>query len=152
MNPQVFFDINNTLCRFFLAFDQRNWALMEECLAPEILIDYESSGRDPLEQVTAQEFIRRRASAIDDLAKQHSFSNLYISEKDTQDSVIASCNYLILRFSKKHVQNDNSFYHSCGQYEFTFASNGKHWLIAAIKQLQIRSWGDKSLHGKPADK
>ena len=38
--------INDILCRFFLAFDERDWTAMEKCLAPEVFIDYSSSGRE----------------------------------------------------------------------------------------------------------
>jgi hypothetical protein len=36
--------INDVLCRFLLAFDERVWAAMENCLATEVFIDMPRSG------------------------------------------------------------------------------------------------------------
>jgi hypothetical protein len=71
--------INDVLCRFFLAFDERDWTAMESCLAPEVFVDYASSGRGQPSTVSGAEFVQRRRDAVDTLSKHHSFSNFYHS-------------------------------------------------------------------------
>ena len=90
--------INDVLCRFFLAFDERDWSAMETCLAPEVFIDYSSSGREQPSTMSGAEFVQRRRDAVDTLAKHHSFSNLLLSKE--VDGVRGRCNYLILRFDR----------------------------------------------------
>ena len=55
--------INDILCRFFLAFDERDWTAMEKCLAPEVFIDYSSSGREQARVMSGVEFVQRRRDA-----------------------------------------------------------------------------------------
>lgn len=145
MNAQMFYEINNLLCSFFAAFDKREWSLMSTCLAPQVFIDYASSGRDHPELIDKHEFIRRRSDSPDKLSKQHSFSNLHIAGESEDPSITASCNYLILRFATNPATGDD-FYHSCGQYRFQLKRHGHEWVIAAILQSQLRSWGNPTLH------
>ena len=55
--------INDILCRFFLAFDERDWTAMEKCLAPEVFIDYSSSGREQTRVMSGVEFVQPRHDA-----------------------------------------------------------------------------------------
>jgi hypothetical protein len=137
--------INDLLCRFFLAFDERDWEAMERCLAPEVFIDYASSGREQPSMMSGAEFVQRRRDAVDTLAKHHSFSNLLLSKES--DNVRGRCNYLILRFDRDHRGEGEEFYHSCGAYEFLFSKIQGGWKIASIKQRTLRSWGNRQLHG-----
>ncbi|MFC1458239.1 nuclear transport factor 2 family protein [Microvirga arabica] len=137
--------INDLLCRFFLAFDERDWTSMADCLAPEVFIDYSSSGREQPSTMTNSEFVQRRQNAIDTLAKHHSFSNLLLSSE--ADVVRGRCNYLILRFERDLKRPDEDFYHSCGSYEFVFCKLDGSWRIISIMQSALRSWGNPHLHG-----
>ena len=110
--------INDVLCRFFLAFDERDWTAMEDCLAPEVFIDYSSSGREQPSVMSGTEFVQRRRDAVDTLAKHHSFSNLLLSKEGGWRA--GRCNYLILRFDRAFKGEGEDFYHSCGAYEFLF--------------------------------
>jgi hypothetical protein len=135
--------INDVLCRFFLAFDERDWAAMEACLATEVFIDYASSGREQPSTMSGAEFVQRRCNAVDTLAKHHSFSNLLLTRDG--DGAKGRCNYLILRFDRDFKGED--FYHSCGAYEFLFAKAETGWKITSITQRALRSWGNRQLHG-----
>jgi hypothetical protein len=137
--------INNVLCRFFLAFDERDWTAMEACLAPEVFIDYSSSGREQPSTTSGADFVQRRRNAVDTLAKHHSFSNLLLSEET--DRIRGRCNYLILRFDHDFKGEGEDFYHSCGAYEFMFSKALGSWRIASITQRALRSWGNSQLHG-----
>ncbi|WP_019342261.1 nuclear transport factor 2 family protein, partial [Stutzerimonas stutzeri] len=132
--------INDVLCRFFLTFDIRDWPAMAECLAPQIAIDYSSSGREQPTTMTGPNFVSRRQNAVDTLAKHHSFSNLLITPGADEHVVSARCNYLILRFDP--AGSDEDFYHSCGSYEFGFEGIDGDWRITSIKQNALRSWGN----------
>lgn len=135
-------DIHDVLCRFFLAFDERDWTAMRAALASEVFIDYASSGREQPGPMSGDEFVRRRRDAVDDLSKQHSFSNFLLLADGSE--MRGRCNYLILRFAKA---DGYGFYHSCGTYEFAFAQSDGSWRISSITQRMLRSWGDRELHG-----
>lgn len=145
VNPTVFMQINDVLCRFFLSFDRRDWPAMVECLAPQVAIDYSSSGREQPTTMSGQDFVSRRQNAVDKLAKHHSFSNLLITQGADERTVSARCNYLILRFDP--AGSDEDFFHSCGSYEFELVEIEGDWKISSIKQDALRSWGNASLHG-----
>ena len=147
MDSTIYVEVHTTLCRFFAAFDKRDWASMGNCLASEIFIDYSSSGRESPVTMTGEAFVSKRKSAVDNLTKQHSFSNLYISEQTDEAGIFASCNYLILRFDLSNPNRTDNFFHSCGQYEFTFEQHADDLKISSIKQLMLQSWGNKGLHG-----
>jgi len=133
--------INDVLCRFFLAFDERDWAAMEACLATEVFIDYASSGRGTM---SGAEFVQRRRSAVDTLAKHPSFSNLLLTRDG--DGVKGRCNYLILRFDRDFKGEGEDFYHACGAYEFRFGKADGAWKITSITQRALQSWGNRQLH------
>ena len=137
--------INDVLCRFFLAFDERDWASMESCLSTEIFIDYASSGREAPGTMGGAEFVQRRRNAVDTLAKHHSFTNLLLTKQE--EGVRGRCNYLILRFDRDFKGEGEDFYHSCGAYEFRFGKAEGGWKITSITQLGLRSWGNCQLHG-----
>lgn len=145
VEPTVFMQINDLLCHFFLSFDQRDWSAMVECLAPQVAIDYSSSGREQPTTMSGQDFVSRRQNAVDRLAKHHSFSNLLITRGADDRTVSARCNYLILRFGSAGSGED--FFHSCGSYEFLFNDIQGDWKISSIKQNALQSWGNSSLHG-----
>jgi hypothetical protein len=137
--------INDILCRFFLAFDERDWATMSDCLAPEVFVDYSSSGREQPGPLARAAFVERRRGAVDTLAKHHSFSNLLLSRDG--DGVYGRCNYLILRFDRGSHGEGEDFYHSCGAYDFRFGRFDGSWKMSSITQRALRSWGNRDLHG-----
>ncbi|QRM35704.1 nuclear transport factor 2 family protein [Microvirga sp. VF16] len=137
--------INDVLCRFFLAFDERDWASMQSCLSTEVFIDYASSGREQPSTMSSTEFVQRRRNAVDTLAKHHSFSNLLLSSEP--EGVRGRCNYLILRFDRDFKGEGEDFYHSCGAYEFRFGKAEGAWKITSITQRALQSWGNRQLHG-----
>ena len=136
--------IHDQLCRFFLAFDEKGWDSMEALLDDQVSIDYASSGREPPSVMSGADFVARRRGAVDELSKQHSFSNLLITS--TTDGLKARCNYLILRFSKYPPSIGEDFYHSCGSYTFGFEGSAGTWKISSITQRMLRSWGNRDLH------
>lgn len=149
VEPAILFQINNLLCRFFLSFDQRDWTTMEACLAPRVSIDYASSGREPPSTMSGADFVARRRSAVDQLTKQHGFSNLLVTRTSNARVLSARCHYLILRFdlSHEHSEAQDNFFHSCGSYRFELHELEGGWKIAAITQDLLQGWGNRALHG-----
>jgi hypothetical protein len=145
LGPPDHIAINDVLCCFFLAFDERDWTAMANCLALEVFINYSSSGREQPGIMSGAEFVQRRRDAVDTLAKHHSFSNLLLSKE--ADGVRGRCNYLILRFDRDFRGEGEDFYHSCGAYEFLFGKANGSWKITSITQRALRSWGNRQLHG-----
>ena len=144
LDPLDHVAINDLLCRFFLAFDERDWAAMESCLAPEVFIDYATSGREQPSTMSSAGFVQRRRNAIDTLSKHHSFSNLLLTKEE--GGVRGRCNYLILRFDRAFTGEGEDFYHSCGAYEFLFGRAEGAWKITSITQRALQSWGNRQLH------
>ena len=144
LDPLDHIAINDLLCCFFLAFDERDWTAMERCLAPEVFIDYASSGREQPSTMSSAEFVQRRRNAIDTLSKHHSFSNLLLTKEER--GVRGRCNYLILRFDRAFMGDGDDFYHSCGAYEFLFGKAEGAWKITNITQRALQSWGNRQLH------
>ncbi|MES5100679.1 nuclear transport factor 2 family protein [Agrobacterium sp. BA1120] len=139
-------EINILLSRFFLAFDERDWDAMSLMLADEIFVDYSSSGREEPSIMSGLDFVARRKGALDDLAKQHSFSNLLLYSEGA--IMHGRCNYLILRFLNMKPPEGDDFFHSCGSYLFDFLRTEAGWKISSITQRALRSWGNKNLHGQ----
>ena len=54
---------------------------MADCLAPEVFIDYSSSGREQPRVMSGAEFVQRRRDALILSTKHHSFSNLLLSKE-----------------------------------------------------------------------
>ena len=90
------------------------------------------------------EFVQRRRSAVDTLAKHHSFSNLLLTRDG--DGVKGRCNYLILRFDRDFKGEGEDFYHTCGAYEFRFGEADGAWKVTSITQRALQSWGNRQLH------
>lgn len=149
VSPNDFVAINDVLCRFFLSFDRRDWALMTDCLCSLVFIDYSSSGREDPSTMSSKDFVKRRENAVDNLAKHHSFSNLLLTYGQNEGAVIARCNYLILRFGDSQLtdRSDENFFHSCGNYEFLLSRADDCWRISGITQHALQSWGNRTLHG-----
>ena len=145
LDPIDHIAINDVLCRFFAAFDERDWTAMDRCLAPEVFIDYSSSGREQPRVMSGSEFVQRRRDTVDTLAKHHSFSNLLLSRE--ADTARGRCIYLILRFDRDFRGPGENFYHSCGAYEFLFSKAHGPWKITSIVQRALQSWGNSQLHG-----
>jgi hypothetical protein len=145
LDPIDHIAINDVLCRFFAAFDERDWTAMDSCIAPEVFIDYSSSVHEQPRVMSGSEFVQRRRDTVDTLAKHHSFSNLLLSRE--ADTVRGRCNYLILRFDRDFRGPGENFYHSCGAYEFLFSKAHGPWKITSIVQRALQSWGNSQLHG-----
>lgn len=150
VHSDLLVQINDLLGRFFLSFDQKDWSAMADCLAPQVAIDYASSGREPPSTMSGDDFVSRRrdASVADGLSKQHSFSNLLITPQDDENTVSVRCNYLILRFALPGVlsEAEDDFFHSCGSYQFLLCDIEGKWKISSITQHALRSWGNADLH------
>ncbi|QQN37395.1 nuclear transport factor 2 family protein [Rahnella aceris] len=68
--------IHGCQCHFQSAFDLMDWQLMEDCLWPELYVDYSSFRNDPPRFMTQAEYIALRQAALSKLKMQHSFTNL----------------------------------------------------------------------------
>jgi 3-phenylpropionate/cinnamic acid dioxygenase small subunit len=143
-SAEDFVAINDLLCRFFAAFDDKDWEAMSAVLAEEVFIDYSASGREAPTRIKGADFVTLRRNAVDALSKQHGFSNLLLTRNG--EGVRGSCNYLIFRFALDFAGEGADHYHSCGKYWFDFTRQDGSWKIAGIVQKSLRSWGNRDLH------
>lgn len=142
VEPDTHLVVHALLCRFFLAFDERDWPAMLACLCPEVRVDYSSSGREAPAVMAAQDFVAARQRQKDTLLKQHNFSNLAV--RRVNDALEARCNYQIFRFQPP--EDGEATLHSFGRYHFRLQQDAGQWRIAGITQHLKRSVGDRALH------
>ena len=133
--------INDLLCRFFQAFDDKDWAAMRSCLADAVWTDYASFRDVPPGEITGDRYVAQRRAALSALDMQHNFLNLRVDLDG--DNASARCNYVIHRFAPDSA----AFFHSYGHYEFGFRRIDGAWRIARIRQVLLRNQGDPEIHG-----
>lgn len=136
--------IHDCLCNFQSAFDLLDWQLMEQCLWPELHVDYSSFRNDPPRLMTRSEYIALRKAALSELTMLHSFTNLFVTLNLDQAS--ARCNYIILRFRTDVCTSDVDFFHSYGRYFFDLKKDEGEWRICGIKQQLVANYGNLELH------
>ena len=137
--------IEKTLFRFMLAFDQQDWATLSDCLCDEIFCDYSSFRGISPGNLTKQQYVAERSNAFALLKTQHNLFNIIVDIQT--DSARVQCNYVIYRFLLKYKGSADQYFHSWGQYEFTLKKIAKHWKIAAITQSLLVNEGNPEIHG-----
>jgi hypothetical protein len=136
--------IHDRLCHFQSAFDLQDWQLMDQCLWPELHVDYSSFRNDSPRFMSSGEYIALRQAALSELRMQHNFSNLLVTVSENEAS--ARCNYTILRFRTVDCTSEADFFHSSGRYYFDLKKHDGQWRICGIRQELIANHGTPGLH------
>jgi hypothetical protein len=128
-----------TLNRFANAFDTKEWASLEDCLAPSLHADYSQLRGTPAETMTAGRFVELRRQALDHLVTQHLFANHEVDVHGTRASAKVSA-----AIFRRHADGRTLHTHCLYHFELARAESG--WKIHAIRQQVYWSEGDRSLH------
>jgi hypothetical protein len=131
-------EIENTLNRFMNSFDLKDWALMGNLLEPTIQVDYSDLRGGPETEISAAEYVRARAEALQHLSTLHLLTNCDIATSDTSALADAAC--MICRSDGTRHFNSHAF------YTFSLKLRGNAWKISAIKQRILWNEGDPSIH------
>jgi hypothetical protein len=127
------------LNRFANCFDTKEWAGLEDCLAPTLHTDYSQLRGTPPQTLTAARFVELRRQALDHLATQHLLANHEIDVDGTTASAKASC--VIFRRDAR-----GETLHTHGLYHFGLRRLETGWKIEAIVQRVYWSDGNRNLH------
>ena len=144
-SPQWLLDrqaVIETIVRLGRAFDGKDWAAVDHCLASELDTDYSSFRGTPPTRLKAVDFIRLRRDALEGLITQHlSFGHLV---DVSRDGAVCNCDFVIHRWASD--RNDPRFFHSYGCYTYGFWRSQERWQIVRIKQIVRHSVGNPELH------
>lgn len=130
--------VATTLNRFMNCFDLKDWRLMAELLAPTIATDYADLRGSSPAQIAADDYVRARCEALQQLATQHLLTNLDIVVSDTSASASANC--MIYRSDGSRHFNSHAF------YVFGLRVADGAWRISSITQRILWNEGDPTLH------
>jgi hypothetical protein len=136
---------SDLLCRFFQAFDEKDWTVMRACLCDEVFTDYSSFRDVPAGTISGDRYVAQRRAALAALDMQHNFLNLAVAVDG--DEAEARCNYIIHRFHPSFDGVNDHFFHSYGHYRFGFRRIADGWRIARITQVLLRNHGNREIHG-----
>jgi 3-phenylpropionate/cinnamic acid dioxygenase small subunit len=136
--------IHDLLCRFMLAFDDKDWDLLRTCLADIVRCDYSSLRGTPPGEEAADAYVARRREALSPLAMQHSFSNLLVEVHG--DHARARCNFTIHRFAPDFDGTPRTFFHTYGHYRFELSRAQGGFRIRAITQVVLQNHGNPAIH------
>ena len=84
-------EIANTLSRFMNSFDLKDWESMLALLEPTLRLDYSDLRGSAPTELSASEYVKLRAEALQHLATQHLLANLDVATSDDSATVTASC-------------------------------------------------------------
>jgi SnoaL-like domain len=131
-------EVANTLNRFMNCFDLKDWRSMAELLEATIQIDYSDLRGEAPAEVTADEYVRARSEALQELSTHHQLTNLDISLSEGSASAAASC--MIYRRQGAKVFDSHAF------YRFRLGISDGAWRISAISQRILWNEGDSTIH------
>jgi len=131
-------EVANTLNRFMNCFDLKDWRLMVDLLEGTIKIDYADLRGGPPAEITADEYVRTRSEALQELATHHQLTNLDIDVSESAASAAASC--MIHRRQGEKTFNSHAF------YRFRLGRSSGVWRISAISQRILWNEGDSTIH------
>jgi len=131
-------EIQNTLSRFMNSFDLKDWASLRDLLEPTLEVDYSDLRGEPATELSADEYVRRRAEALQHLSTQHLLANLDVVTSGSSATVGASCMI--------HRSDGAKHFDSHAFYTFSLSMTGGSWRISAIKQRILWSEGDPTIH------
>jgi hypothetical protein len=137
-------EITEVVLRFARAMDVQDWALLRDCLLPELEVDYSDLRGDPPATVAAEEFVAARIKGLAGLKTQHISTN-HLVTIDGDRAECASC-FLIHRVDPAAPEGSNSF-DTAGHYLHRLRRTAAGWRIHGIVQTVVWNRGRPEVHG-----
>src|SRR5438128_245580 len=75
-------EIVDLVVRFATAFDLKDWAALRACLASDVHVDYSAFRGEPARNVSADEFVASRTTALSGLRTQHLSTNHQVTVQE----------------------------------------------------------------------
>lgn len=128
-----------TVYKYALGLDTRDWSLYRSIFTDEVFVDFSSYHGQPGEWISADEWVARLQPLFSGLAAtQHSMTNPLV----TFDNEGAECR-MYMQAEHIHDANDrNSWYTIGGYYTDRLVRDGNGWRIASVKLTIIWRRGD----------
>ena len=137
------FGVADLICRFQRAFDAHDWGELEQCLVPQLQVDYGDLRGLPPRQESASSYCEQRKDALDHLDLQHNYTNLVVIDTMHPGRFQARCNFQIYRFERSGPRH----FHTLGTYVFGLERDPKGDLrICSIQQRVTGNSGDPEVH------
>ena len=124
--------------RFMNCFDLKDWGTMAGLLAPELRADYTQLRGEPVRMVTADDYVRSRATSLVSVTTHHLLANVDVLLFGETAAVRAAS--LIYR------RRDGTTFDSHAFYNFALAKHEGRWQIAGITQKIFWNEGDPAIH------
>jgi hypothetical protein len=82
--------IRDTILRFALSLDVKDWTLCRSCFTEEVFTDYSALRGDPPATLTADEFVALRRKALEELVTHHVSTNHLITVTGDEATCLSS--------------------------------------------------------------
>ena len=134
--------IHETIHRFTLSLDLKDWALCRACFADEIHVDYSALRGDPPGLVKADDFVALRRQALESLQTHHISANHLIQLNDDEATCTSSA---IIHRRQPNSDPPVTFDTHC-IYTHHLTRTARGWLIDRVKQHVLWKSGDPTIH------
>jgi hypothetical protein len=139
--------ITETVYRYALGIDTRDWRLYRSIFTDEIDVDFSSYNGEPGERISADEWVARIQPLFSGLAAtQHLMTNPIVTFHETG----ATCRiYMQAEHFLTHVDKD-AYYTIGGCYTDRLVRGADHWLITGVTLSIFWRRGDPEIMVKAA--
>lgn len=125
-----FFDVSNTIARWFTCIDRRNWAAAESLMTNPFHLDYSSFGGGPAAALNPRDISANWARLLPGFdATHHQLGNLEISCDEKR--AVVNCYVTASHFIAS--ADDSPVWIVVGSYEFSLVSDGERWLLSGCR-------------------
>jgi hypothetical protein len=134
-------DISTVIYALAYAMDTKNWEQARSCLLDTLTTDYADLRGEPPSQVSADDYIEKRKTALASLRTQHLSTNHLIT-LNGDDHATCIAQGVIFRY---HPRTADYFHTHCiYTYQLQLTPDG--WKISSIKQSLLWNEGNPALH------
>ena len=134
--------IRDTILRFALSLDVKDWTLCRACFTEEVFTDYSALRGDPPATLTADEFVALRRQALEELVTHHVSTNHLITVTGDEATCLSS---MVIYRRLPPAQGETTFDTHC-LYEHTLVHTPEGWKIRKVKQTVLWNTGNPSIH------
>ena len=135
-------EIRETIVRFAISLDEKDWQRCRSCFAEEIFADYSDLRGDPPAIVGADDFVELRRRALSGLSTHHVSVN-HLIEVMGDEATCTSSMVIYRRLPSR--QSDTVFDTHC-LYIHNLTRTPDGWKIHAVKQRVFWNAGDSTIH------
>jgi hypothetical protein len=132
-------EIYELIARFTNSFDLKDWDGLQACLTETIDTDYSDLRGTPPETLRAEEYIRIRREALDNLKLHHLSGNIELTYTDLLNGI---CRVSMIVWRR----SDNEEFTSHCIYTFRVTKVEDDWKISSITQKVLWNEGSASIH------